>query len=113
MMHELGFPSRMVDWVMRCIKIVSYSVLVNGHPKQFKAARGLRQGDPLSSYLFSLCLEYLSRCLETLAYEKGFKFHPRCRRMKITHLTFADDLLLFSYGDRSIDAIWKVFKMFS
>lgn len=75
-------------------------MLRNGVPlKRFKAQKSLRQGDPLSHYLSSIAMEYLSECLGGLGVEHGFKFHTRCQRNKITHLLFVDDLLLFCYGD--------------
>lgn len=53
MMLELGFPSLFIKLVMRCVETVSYSVLINGiHSKPFQAAKGLRQGDPLSPFPF-------------------------------------------------------------
>ncbi|GFY84194.1 hypothetical protein Acr_03g0009680 [Actinidia rufa] len=65
----------------------------------FKGQRGLRQGDPLSPYLFVICLEYLSRGLGQLKNNADFNFHPKCGGLKITHLAFADDLVLLSRGD--------------
>ncbi|GFS35505.1 hypothetical protein Acr_00g0040240 [Actinidia rufa] len=61
--------------------------------------RGLRQGDPLSPYLFVICLEYLSRSLGGLKENPDFNFPPKCGSLKITHLAFADDLVLLSRGD--------------
>lgn len=58
----------------------------------------MRQGDPLSPYLFILSLEYLSRLIKLNTIE-DFNYHPQCERLKITHLAFADDLMLFSRGD--------------
>lgn len=77
-----------------------YSIVISGEPtKPFDAARGLRQGDPISPFLFAIVMEYLSRNLNELKDEKQFKFHPKCSKLTITHLSFADDLLIFSKGD--------------
>lgn len=96
-MTKLGFPYRFTRWIMTCVKIVSYSIIVNGETTQpFPAAKGLRQGDPISPFLFSIAIEYLSRTLNELQNVPLFKYHPQCAKLKITHLCFADDLLLFS-----------------
>ena len=66
----------------------------------------MRQGDPLSPYLFVLCMEVLSHKLVEAAEAVEFSYHPRCRRLKLTHMAFADDLLLFYRGDiRSVGAL--------
>lgn len=100
-MYELGFPERFVGWVMSCLSSVSYSILVNCKPSvPYEARKGLRQGDHTSPFLLSIRMEYLTRCLDTINDCKLFSHHPRCRRNKIIHLMFTDDLLLFPYGDR-------------
>ncbi|GAA0171437.1 reverse transcriptase [Lithospermum erythrorhizon] len=65
----------------------------------FKGKRGLRQGDPMSPSLFFICMEYLSRVLMVMSKSPGFKFHPKCQPNGITHVAFADDLMLFARGD--------------
>ena len=59
----MGFGSKWINWIKECVT-VSYSVLINGSPSEsFHPSRGLRQGDPLSFYLFLLCANVLSCAL--------------------------------------------------
>ncbi|XP_060190282.1 uncharacterized protein LOC132619370 [Lycium barbarum] len=112
---ELGFPEQMVRWIMLCVQTVSYSFQINGILlDNMLDRRGLRQGDPMSPYLFVLLMEYLNRCLGTLKEEPDFNYHLRCQRLGITHLCFADDLLMFTRGDiGSVQLLRDKFDMFS
>jgi len=77
-MLELGFPYKFVKWVMTCITTASYTFNVNGDlPSPFQAKKGLRQGDPISPYLFVICMEYLNRCLMQLTKNSEFRYHPK------------------------------------
>ncbi|XP_070012937.1 secreted RxLR effector protein 78-like [Nicotiana sylvestris] len=99
-LRALNFPEIFVRWIVVCISIVTYSVLRNGRPTDpFEAKKGLRQGDPLSPFLFVLAMEYLSRSLKTLKEDKKFKYHPKCTKFNLEQLRFADDLLLFCRGE--------------
>lgn len=76
--------------------------------------RGIRQGDPLPPLLFVICMEHLSRILKKVSEKPGFKFHPRCSPMRLTHLCFADDILLCCKGEfPSTMLMLKGFKLFS
>ncbi|XP_060216428.1 secreted RxLR effector protein 78-like [Lycium barbarum] len=98
---EMKFLAKFIGWIMCCMKTVSYSITINGVVTEpFEAAKGLRQGDPMSPYLFVIAMEYLSRLLNELEYNKQYKYHPKCAKVKPTHLSFEDDLLLFARGDK-------------
>lgn len=88
---------------MSCVTTVSYSILLNGSPSHiFNPTRGLRQGDPLSPYLFILCAEALSALI--LQAESHGSLHGArvCRNApSISHLFFADDSLIFGRATAS------------
>lgn len=102
---QLRFPTEFVGWIMACVTTPSYSLRINGETVGFfKGKRGLRQGDPMSPSLFVLCMEYLSRYLNRVTTRNrrcGFNFHAKCEPLRISHLVFADDLMIFSRGDAS------------
>lgn len=93
-----GFPPTWILWIKECVTNVSYSIKVYGQITQwFRPSRGLWQGDPLSPYLFNLCMEVLVRKLTIQSHIResgiGFKIHP-CTTTSPC-LIFADDSLVF------------------
>lgn len=61
-------------------------------------------------YLFVLCMNVLSLKIDKAVMEKKFQFHPRCKALSLTHLCFADDLMVFVEGSkRSIEGTLFVF----
>lgn len=91
---------------MVCISSVSFEVLINGGKiEQFKPSRGLRQEDPLSPYLFILGQEVLSRLIEHEMVKKKLSgARASIASIAITHVMYADDIVLFSKATRR-DAI--------
>lgn len=100
-LKHYGFHEKMIGWIMQCVTTVSFSININGNIHGFfKGKRGLRQGCPMSSFLFTLVMEVLNLIIKHRIRESGcFKYHRDCERLQITHLCFADDLLIFCKGD--------------
>jgi hypothetical protein len=96
-MLKLGFAPIWVQKIMTCVRMVSFSVLVNGQAYgNIKPSRGLRQGDPLFPYLFILCVEGLSNLLCRAEVQQKILGLPiSSGGVRLNHLFFADDSLLF------------------
>lgn len=89
-------PERFIEWIRICISSPYYSIAFNGELVGFFLGRkGLRQGDPISSSLFVLAMDILSKKLDLGVSRNVFSAHPLCRDPLITHLSFADDILVF------------------
>ncbi|XP_010527341.1 PREDICTED: uncharacterized protein LOC104804698 [Tarenaya hassleriana] len=114
-LQAINLPPQFVSWIKMCITTPKFSVNINGElAGYFKGRRGLRQGDPLSPYLFILSMEIFSRMLDQGASIGRFSPHPKCRQPSITHLSFADDVMIFCSGDiQSLRAALDILDQFS
>ncbi|KAL9688387.1 hypothetical protein QQ045_032808 [Rhodiola kirilowii] len=82
---------------MTCVTTVQFSVLLNGNLEgYFGSNRGLRHSDPISPYIFTLVMEVLGRLLGSMRMAEDFNYHPKCARVNLSHLMFADDVIIFS-----------------
>lgn len=97
---QLWFHSQWIHWVMQCITTVSLSVKFNGDPlPYFQPTRGLRQGDPLSPYLFILMVNVLATLISQvvdMGNLQGIRLNRWCPTL--SHLFFADDAIFFLEG---------------
>ena len=114
-LRELKFPPLFIRWVMKCITSVQFTISINGKQgKKFRGMRGLKQGDPLSPLLFVLSMEYLSRLFKKASLQPEFEFHPHCKKLGITHLMFADDLVIICKASPiSVSILMRAFQQFT
>ena len=100
-LSKFGFHETFIAWILECVTSVSYSFLINGSPQgRVLPSRGLRQGDPLSPYLFILCTEVLSglcKKAQVLKQLSGIRVSQNGPR--VNHLLFADDTMFFAKAD--------------
>ena len=118
MLLRINLLENLIDLIMSCATSVSTSFLLNGAPlKPILPSRGIRQGDPLSPYLFILCIEYLGQLIEEKCSNKLWNpIKASQSGSAFSHLMFANDLVLFARADHLnsstirevLDEFWEV-----
>lgn len=101
-MASMNFPSIWRKWISECVGTATASVLVNGCPtEEFLIERSLRQGDPLSPFLFLLAAEGFNAIMNATVGAHKFSGYAvgHVGELRLTHLQFADDTLII--GDKS------------
>lgn len=111
----VGIDGRLLQLIMACITTPQMSVLWNGTPTDsFAPTRGIRQGDPISPYIFTLCMERMHHIISD-AIEEG-EWSPirlGASGPPISHLFFADDLILFGEAtSRQVDTMLRCMDLF-
>jgi len=119
-MRNMGFPTLWRKWINECIRTATAFVLVNGSPtNEFSLERGLRQGDPLSPFLFLLAAEGFHVLMESLNLNDLFVGYTvgRSDVTVVSHLQFADDTLIMGVKSwaniRSMRVILLLFEALS
>lgn len=96
MLELAQFPPSLIEVIMHCQTGGSMELLLNGSKAgKFTPTRGIRQGDPLSPYLFVICMELLTHIIETEV-ENGSWRPISVGGVQLSHIFFADDLILFA-----------------
>ncbi|GKA84831.1 RNA-directed DNA polymerase, eukaryota, reverse transcriptase zinc-binding domain protein [Tanacetum coccineum] len=114
-MERLGFSSTWRKWIMAGLKSSRASILVNGSPtSEFSLKRGLRQGDPLSPFLFIIVMEGLHIALKdglTANLFQGVKIGSS--EIRLSHLFYADDVIILSeWNQCDMDNIIRILNVF-
>lgn len=93
---ELGLSRSFCDLIISCVSLSSFQVLFNGGKESFTPTRGIIQGDPISPYLFVMCIERLAHRIKREVESAHWKLVQLSRGGPlISHIFFVDDLLLF------------------
>jgi hypothetical protein len=94
---QCGFGQSTTNWIMGCVTSTVFAILVNGEATSFlQSERGLRQGCPLSPFLFILIMEGLSILLKKSQSEGTLTGIKVSRLTKILHLLFVDDVIIMT-----------------
>ncbi|XP_056860217.1 uncharacterized protein LOC108838378 [Raphanus sativus] len=111
----MGYPALFITWIICCVDTAAFSVSVNGDLEGFfSSSRGIRQGCSLSPYLFVVISNVLSKLLNSAVLNRRIGYHPLCASLNLTHLSFADDIMVFTNGSAaSLDGVLEVFAKFA
>ncbi|KAK3189472.1 hypothetical protein Dsin_029033 [Dipteronia sinensis] len=103
------FPPKVIMWIKACLTTPKFSISINEELAGFfSEKRGLRQGDPMSPYLFVIAMEVLSKIMaKRIEDSPSFKFHWRCDKIKLSHICFSDDLIMLCHGSLSSARVVK------
>ncbi|XP_057780066.1 uncharacterized protein LOC130998670 [Salvia miltiorrhiza] len=119
MLELFNFSQRWRRWISGCLRSASTNVLVNGSPSgEFQLERGIRQGDPLSPFLFLVVAEGLNILTER-AVQRGLlePFNVENGDLRVSHLQYADDTMFLVSekveNARAIRSILKIFEVLS
>ncbi|XP_013588945.1 PREDICTED: uncharacterized protein LOC106297206 [Brassica oleracea var. oleracea] len=114
-LRAMEYSDMFVSWIMKCISTAAFSVSVNGELEGFFiSSRGIRQGCSLSPYLYVIVSNVLSKLINKSVVEGQIGFHSQCREVNLSHLSFVDDIVVFTDGSpASLVGTLQVFDEFA
>lgn len=115
MLIAFNFPTQWIQLINSCLLSMEYTPTFNGTKTYpFKPTRSIRQGNPLLPYIFILAMEYLSIQIQEAVSSNLWKpFKIRSHDLKISHLLFIDDIILFTQaGTISLQTIKTILDNF-
>jgi hypothetical protein len=108
-LEQFGFGPNFIRWIDILYTDIESSVINNGHiSSSFKLARGIRQGCPISAFIFILCAEMLANKMRDDQKIEGINLGNNCYKI----LQFADDTALIIKNVESLERSLKVLDMF-
>ena len=114
-LKHFGFPANIINLIMSCISSTSTVVLFNGSKlDSFQPTRGIRQGDPISPYIFLLCIEFLGAQINSMCENKRWDTIKASKNgPSFSHVFFVDDFMLFAKANtKNNEAIMEVLDNF-
>ncbi|GJS10251.1 RNA-directed DNA polymerase, eukaryota [Tanacetum coccineum] len=101
-LDKFGFGTKWRGWIQGCLSSAMGSILVNGSPtSEFKFHKGLKQGDPLSPFLFILVMESLHLSFNNVLNAGLFKGIRINSSLTLSHLFYADDAVFIGKWDKA------------
>ena len=97
-LNHFGFPSNIINLIMSCISSTSTAILFNSNKlDSFQPSRGIRQGDPISPYIFLLCIEFMGAQISSMCENNRWdKIKASKNSPSFSHVSFANNLMLFA-----------------
>ncbi|GJT40171.1 RNA-directed DNA polymerase, eukaryota [Tanacetum coccineum] len=113
-LKKIGFGEKWCDWICNCLLSSKGSVIVNGSPtNEFRFQRGLKQGDPLSPFLFILIMETLHISMQRVVDACMFKGIKLGNSLQMSHQFYADDAIFMGHwSDSNLDTLLRVLDCF-
>lgn len=110
----MNYLDQFILWVYLSVKTAALLVSLNRELEvSFSSTHGLRQGCSVSPYRYVIINNALTKLLNNTALEGSIGFHPKCKEVNLTHLSVADDIMVFTNGRaHSLKGTLDVFEKF-